>query len=80
MRIALKVVWLGLLLASAMAFLVGGVMTLFALSPGTDMGDAYVFSRFGPGLALGGLVGGFLARRVWHVVQPHHHKPSPPQQ
>jgi hypothetical protein len=61
--------WL-LFLVSAGALLVGGMATLFSLSPGTDMGDAYALVRVGPPLLGGGAFGMLLVRRLRQLRKP----------
>ncbi len=69
-RVALTVVSIVLTLAGSASALLGATMTCFALSPGTDIGDAHVLIRFGPAYALGGIVGLLLARRARRASQP----------
>lgn len=61
-RAALRVALAAATLASAAALVVGALVTLLALWPGTDMHDARVFFRLGPRGIIGGVAGLLLAR------------------
>jgi len=58
------------LLVGTAAFFIGAIATLFALSPGTDMGDAHVLIRTGPLYALGGVIGLLLGRWLLRASRP----------
>jgi len=68
-------VWLALsviavvCLFSLLAILLGAAVSLFALTPGTDSGDANVLSRMGPVCLLAGILGLVLGRRSWRAVR-----------